>query len=141
MTGGKRVGRVLARMGKGGKDVRIGFFRTARYPDGTSVALVAASNEFGIEDGIPERPFFRNAVRKSEDNVLKILKNSIAPEKMVMDTRTANLIGAYMVSEIQSEIQSLRKPPNSPVTIKAKGSSNPLIDTGKMRQSVSWEVK
>ena len=50
--------------------VTVGFYKTATYPDGTPVAAVAAWNEFGTKGGgwggpIPERPFFRQTVRKS----------------------------------------------------------------------------
>lgn len=30
---------------------------------------------------------------------------------------------------------------NSPLTIKKKGSSNPLIDTGALRQSIQWSIR
>lgn len=52
-----------------------------------------------------------------------------------------NKLGIVAQGDIQSEITSLRSPPNSAVTIARKGSSNPLIDTGAMRQAVTWVVE
>ena len=48
-------------MGK--EKLEIGFFETARYPNGTFVAQVAYFNEFGTLN-IPMRPFFRNAINR-----------------------------------------------------------------------------
>jgi hypothetical protein len=45
------------------------------------------------------------------------------------------------VGDIQHEITVLRHPPNAPATIRAKGSSKPLIDTGEMRQSVTYQIR
>ena len=58
-----------------------------------------------------------------------------------VDDRLANQVGAYAAGEVQERITDLREPPNAPRTIEAKGSDNPLIDTGFMQRSVSWEVE
>lgn len=50
-------------------------------------------------------------------------------------------LGILAQGDVQAEITSLSSPPNSPVTIALKGSSNPLIDTGAMRQAVTWVVE
>lgn len=49
-------------------------------------------------------------------------------------------LGIQAQGDVQAEITSLSSPPNSPVTVALKGSSNPLIDTGEMRAAVSWKV-
>ena len=49
-------------MGK--EKLEIGFFETARYPNGTFVAQVARYNELGNLN-IPMRPFFRNVIIKN----------------------------------------------------------------------------
>ena len=138
--GGQRLKRLLREAGKGGvSGVRVGFFETARYDDGTPVAAVAAWNEFGTET-IPERPFFRRAIAEAEDRIAKVLRRGIDTEKMVVDERLAGRVGAYVQGEIQDSITALKEPQNAPETIKRKGSSNPLIDTGHMRDSVDYEV-
>jgi hypothetical protein len=50
-------------------------------------------------------------------------------------------LGAMAQGDIHSEIRSLRTPPNSPVTIALKGSSNPLIDSSEMYQAVLSRVE
>ena len=139
--GGKKLQRLLREAGKGGvSGVKVGFFSTAKYEDGTPVAAVAAWNEFGTET-IPERPFFRRAIAEMEGGISKIVKAGIDTKKMVVDDRLADRVGAYAQGQIQESITALKEPPNAPSTVRAKGSSDPLLDTGTLRNSVSWEVE
>ena len=150
--GGKKLQRLLREAGKGGvSGVKVGFFSTARYQDGTPVAAVAAWNEFGTKN-IPERPFFRNALAESERGVSNILAKGIDTKKMVVDEQLAGRVGEYVQGKIRDSIIALNDPPNSPATIARKrkklhgkkgtgGGETPLIDTGAMLDAVSWEVE
>ncbi len=141
--GGKKLQRLLREAGKGGvSGVKVGFFSTAKYGDkrGTPVAAVAAWNEFGTET-IPERPFFRNALAESERGVSNILAKGIDTKKMVVDEHLAGRVGEYVQGKIRDSITALKEPPNAPETVRRKGSSDPLLDTGTLRNSVSWEVE
>ena len=123
------------------KSVDVGFFASARYPDGTYVASVAAWNEFGTDDGrVPERPFFRQAIEGADRVINPILKAGVDPQTMELDEQTASTVGAVMVGRIQASIRNLRDPPNAPATIRRKGSSSPLVDTAHMKNSTSYEV-
>ena len=139
--GGKKLQRLLREAGKGGvSGVKVGFFSTAKYEDGTPVAAVAAWNEFGTKT-IPERPFFRRALAEAERGVSNILAKGIDTKKMVVDERLAGRVGAYVVGRVMESISALGSPPNAPSTASRKGSTNPLIDTGMMRASVGWSVE
>lgn len=112
----------------------------------------AVWNEFGTRGGrsgggwggpIPERPFMRNAMRNNKNKYRDAMKVS-AKKILLGETSLSTVLdklGALAASDVQMEITALRTPPNSPVTIALKGSSNPLIDTGQMRQSVTWEKR
>ena len=134
------------RKGKSGKlisKIEVGFFATARYANGTPVTNVAAWNEFGTVRGgvtIPERPFFRQANKKMPKIVMPILRAHVNPATLTVTRRTAELMGIKMGDTLADSIRSLRHPPNAPTTIKLKGSSNPLIDTGLMLRSVTHKV-
>ena len=54
--------------------------------------------------------------------------------------RKLKLIGLEQEAETKKTLTDLRTPPNAPSTIKAKGSSNPLIDTGELRSKISSTV-
>lgn len=112
----------------------------------------AVWNEFGTRGGasgggwggpIPERPFMRNAMRNNRGKYRNALRASAS--KILMGdvglSQVLNKLGILAQGDIQSEITSLSSPPNSPVTIALKGSSKPLIDSGAMRQAVTWVVE
>ena len=146
VTGGDRARRFFENAGKGGVSrVRVGFFRTARYPDGTPVAAVAIWNEFGTrrdgEEHSPERPFFRQAIAQAERDVPELMADGIDPEQGVLNQRLANRIGAHVQGLVERQIQTLDQPVNADITIARKGpGKKPLIDTSLMLQSVSFEV-
>lgn len=105
----------------------------------------AVWNHFGTSGSlyggpIPERPFLANAIRDNKSKYKAAMKKSakkILRGEESLDT-FLNKLGIFAQGHIQTEIKELITPPNSPVTIEAKGSSNPLIDTGEMVKSVTW---
>lgn len=120
--------------------VKVGFLKGATYPDGTSVPLVAAVNEFGAPSrGQPPRPFFRRMIadkgREWPDAVVRLLK---ANEYDV--DRTLEMAGSAIAGQLRASITTLTDPPLAPSTIARKGSTKPLIDTGHMLNSVDHEV-
>ena len=99
---------------------------------GHPFAAVAAQHEFGMTEAgssnvIPERPFFRRGLAAMEDDVIGVLKGGIDPKTMTVDRRTAEVVGLTAQSHIQRQIETtpVWAVPNSPATIKAKGSSTP----------------
>ena len=147
VSGGKKAAEIFrkARLGSEATAVEVGFFATAKYPDGLPVATVAAWNEFGTRRksgrvGTPSRPFMRNAIANAEDGIVDIARRHIDPVDMKINRGTAQLIGAYVQGEIQREIVNLRKPGNADITKERKGKDNPLIDTGTMRTAVTFKV-
>jgi hypothetical protein len=128
--------------------VKVGF--PAGAADGGNIQK-AIWQEFGTAGGasgggwggpIPERPFMRNAIR---DNTAKYKQAMATSAAKILRGETAmatvlSKLGIAAQADIQGEISSLTSPPLSPVTIARKGSSKPLIDTGAMRQAVTWKV-
>ena len=121
--------------------LRVGFLEGSTYPDGTSVPLIAAINEFGAPSrGQPPRPYFRNmiAAKKKEwaPAMAALMKaNNYDTEKVL------NLTGEAIKGQLVESIASLTSPPLKPSTIRRKGFSKPLIDTSAMIGSVGFEVK
>lgn len=97
----------------------------------------------GFGGPIPERPFMRNAMRNNKGKYRQAMK-AAAPGLLMGTTSLTQVLsklGILAQGDIQAEIVSLRSPPNSPVTIAIKGSSNPLIDSGEMHQAVTWKIE
>lgn len=51
-----------------------------------------------------------------------------------------NIVGLQAKAAVQQYMRDLRTPPNAKSTIRKKKSSNPLIDTGEMLNSVDYNV-
>lgn len=111
---------------------------------GSDLIVYAATNEFGSDDGrIPERSFLRSTVDEKRDEYFDELADGIGK---VLDGKGSNLtsvfrrVGARAAGDVQEKIRNLSSPANAPSTIEKKGSSNPLIDSGRMRASVTFKV-
>lgn len=139
---GKALKTKLDRVKKGKNKVKVGFPEGGgEYPDGMPIVTVAVWNEFG-NAVTPERPFFRLAMA---DNKAKYRKMTKALAKKVLNgsitkEKALEMLGEEAVADIQDSIVNLTSPPNTEITIALKGSSNPLVDTGLMKQSVTSEV-
>lgn len=111
------------------------------YADGISVAQVAAWNELG-NSRVPSRPFLRQSFENHEPEIGRACE---AQAKTLLTGGTAQTVydalGVYMKGMVQKEIVSGGFVPNAPYTIRMKGSSTPLIDTGQMRQSVNYVIR
>ena len=124
------------------KKVFVGFQSGGAEEDnGTDVVDVAAYNELGTSR-IPSRPFIRDSVDKHRDKISSVCKSQV--RRIVTGAITEDClkkIGIFGVSLIQEEITKGSFVPNAESTIRKKGSSKPLIDTGRMRQSVIYVIK
>lgn len=131
------LNKIKDRFKKSGK-VKVGF------PAGKQSQEIlerAVYNNFGTRD-IPERNFMQLGISQNKRSIeaassriaKRIVTGTITPNQGI------NQLGLYGVGLIQKAITDLSSPANAASTIEAKGSSNPLIDTGEMRQSVTHEV-
>ena len=117
--------------------------RDAQTEDGAVTVLdVGTWNEFGTV-GIPSRSFIRDWVdgnRKRAQGILKKLLQRVIAGQLTEDAALEQF-GAWAKGEIQSRIARGVPPPNAASTVKRKGSSTPLIDTGILRSSIDYEVR
>jgi hypothetical protein len=119
--------------------IKVGFLSGATYPDGTSVALVAAVQEFGSTN-IPSRPFFRLMIAQHS----KSWPDAIALNYKATDgdiPKTLDRVGQGIKGQLQQSIRDTNDPPLAPATIARKGFAKPLVDTGQMLSSVDYEVE
>lgn len=130
---------------KGPDSVDIGVFAK----QGSELVIYAATNEFGTDRAgpnrniaIPERSFLRAGIDENRRDLKKFAA------KKALDVVTGKLSKKVALSQLGLLAQAkvlmkiIRGPfvPNKPSTIIAKGSSKPLINTGRLRQSISFEV-
>lgn len=139
----------LLRQYEGRDELAIGFpvgskGASARYPDGTSLLMVAAVNNFGSLDGhVPRRPYMELGADKSHEQTAPMLPGLIRQINALQMTKTEALkiLGPVAVGQHQAAIVERKDPANAASTIERKQSDNPLIDTGLLRQSVTFNVR
>lgn len=123
--------------------VRDSATRVGIHEDAESdLAVIAATNEYGSEDGrVPERSFLRATVDANQttygDELTAAVEAHIDGERLLTDG--LDLLGARVAGDVQQFMTDLQEPPNAPSTIARKGSSNPLIDTGRLRSAIRHE--
>lgn len=138
---GERVIRELDKLNE--LIVKVGFQQgEASEDDGTDICDVAAWNELGTIN-IPSRPFMRDTVENNENEISDFMKKEVLD--IVKNGKTAEQafkeIGIKVKDLMQQTITEGNFTPNAPSTIRKKGSSKPLIDSGRMRQSVNYVIK
>lgn len=124
------------------KEVRIGF-QKGQYQDddGTDICDIAMWNELGTAN-MPSRPFMRASVDDNEAKIQKFLMSKkIDIVKGKSDEQILKEVGLFQKDLIQEKIGNGDFSPNAPSTVKKKKSSKPLIYTGRMRQSVNYQIK
>ena len=115
---------------------------------------------FGFTDLTPEgKRYFQELKKLAEMEVVVGFQEGQAYEKREKELQAAceqvnaalskgdtaehalNQLGVITKGMVQEEIGSGDFAPNAPSTVRQKGSEQPLIDTGTMRQSVNYVVR
>ena len=141
--------------------VEIGIFADASRDGAVPMLVIAAANEFGakipkrqarfedLDDEnpekwiiIPERSYLRAWFDENVDVLQATMERLIGQvvEGKISGRAALETIGGYVVTHVQAYMVDLKTPPNAPSTIRRKGSSNPLIDTGQLKDSITWKV-
>ena len=143
LTGGDKLDAALAaiaaKLDRGGT-LRVGFLEGATYPDGTSVAMVAAVQNFGsMAVGVPPRPFFSDMIAEKSPGWPAAL-GKILPTVGYDGEHALRLMGEGIKGQLQEAITKFEGVPLAPATEARKGFGKQLVDTGHMLNSVDYEV-
>lgn len=142
-----RVDDILAAVRElGARDVKVGFPEKTggRSGDELNNPTLAYIHEYGApEANIPERPFLVSGVESSLPTVTKIMKEGAKAALAGRNTagQTLNTVGLVAQGAVQKKIVDGPFIPNAPGTVQRKGSDRPLIDTGALRQAVSYVIE
>ena len=139
----QRIGSIRKRLASSA-GVRVGVPAAAgTYEDGQKIAVIAAVNEFGSADGrIPERSFLRVPLRANQGMYAKIFERQLPSvlDGSLTVFQILSQVGARAAGDSQEAIESGIAPPNAPSTIAQKGSSNPLVNDGDLKRSITYIV-
>lgn len=127
------------------KEIKVGIHEGAgeNAKTGTLIVDYAIANEYGTSK-IPERSFMRSTVDEKQQEWNKALDRivgGIATGDVNNIEQKISFVAEQMVNDIKDKIDSNIPPPLSEATIKRKGSSKTLIDTGIMKTSITYKVE
>lgn len=114
------------------------------YGPGITIIMVGAWHEYGFGNN-PVRSFLRVPFNKKADEMNKFIANQF--KKVCFDgldvDKALNLIGVKATNISKDAFQTSgwgEWAPNTTETVRRKGSSKPLIDTGTLRNAITWQV-
>lgn len=133
------------------KEVQIGVFQEGKgaqsVPDtDLTIADLAAIHEYGSRDGhVPARSFLRSTMVHQQDLVASLsakVARGIANGKITAE-QGLGLVGQKLAAEVKTTIRDRRtmgprRQENAAETIRAKGSSTPLVDVGQLINAVTY---
>lgn len=92
---------------------------------------------------IPERSFLRAGFDEYHKQVIDLCEEALgnAVVGQISADQLCEMVGLQLATKIKAYAAALKTPPDSAMTIAMKGSSNPLVDTGDMIESITYEVK
>jgi len=124
-------------------EVAVGVPETAPDKDGASQAYIAAIHEFGSpRNNIPKRSFLASTLNENLGKYANILTNEI--NNTVLKSSiipSLKKLAIVVQNDVLSKFTNNSWQQNAPSTVKQKGSSAPLIDTGELRQSIRGIVR
>lgn len=128
--------------------VDIGVFKDAKAPDGMQVAEYGAYNEFGsltVPNRPPKRSFIRMPLEAKQGEIARYAEGRARKHVEEGDIKAIfEDIGIAGQAKIQEAFDTAgwgAWPPNADSTIARKrGGDEPLIDSGLLRKSVTYEV-
>lgn len=134
---------------------KVGWFESARYPDGTPVAYIATIQEFGSpRNGIPPRSFMRSTAQEQsgywKDLFASGVRAMLAGNETPVSLMTA--LGLAAEGDIRVKISEITSPPLKPGTVKGRlrklannkkvgNLTKPLVETGIMISTIQSVVE
>ena len=115
------------------------------YGDGQTVIQIGIYHEFGTVN-IPKRSFLREPFNTKKKDIQKTIDMQWTAifEKNKNAEDALNIIGVKATNISKGAFTTMgygEWSPLKPSTIEAKGSSRTLIDTGTLRNSITWSVR
>lgn len=111
---------------------------------GLTMIEILAIHEFGSPAAhIPERAPIRTTFVRKQDELANICSKATQAVLGGMAPRRAlEIVGIWGSTEVKKTItaEAHLEPPLKPATIAKKGSSRPLVDTGRLVNAITYEV-
>ena len=115
-----------------------------QHSEGITVFQIGMIHEFGVpEKNIPRRSFIRVPIENNIKEITKLIENNhkLVSENAMSAKVALDRIGIKAQNTIKESFRNNDWKANSRATVKRKGSSRPLIDTGQLIGSISYIVE
>jgi len=136
-----RKGEIAVKVGVVGPDANV----THDPRSGLTNAELAVFMEYGTKT-VPARPAIRGTIDGNKDRYFKEILPKLARavvEGKISFHEALDVFGLKVATDIKSAITSGEgiPPPLQPETVAAKGSDRPLVDTGRLLNSITHAVE
>lgn len=114
------------------------------HGEGITVFQIGMIHEFGVpEKNIPRRSFIRVPIENNIKEITKLIENNhkLVSENSMSAKVALDRIGIMAQNTIKESFRNNDWKPLKRATVKRKGSSRPLIDTGQLIGSISYIVE
>ncbi len=114
------------------------------HSEGITVFQIGMIHEFGVpEKNIPRRSYIRVPIENNIKEITKLIENNhkLVSENAMSAKVALDRIGIKAQNTIKESFRNNDWKANSRATVKRKGSSRPLIDTGQLIGSISFIVE
>lgn len=127
------------------KSILIGVTQKSdKRSDGMNNATLAMIHEFGSpKHNIAQRSFLRVPLTQNQEEITTLAKEQVykALNNGINAITPLEEIGVFSSNLCKMAITDGLTPALKPATIKRKKSSKPLIDTGNLLNSITWEIR
>jgi phage gpG-like protein len=138
----QRLEKIIAKMAQK-PQVAVGILQDKKIGEKFSMVDLATVHEYGSKDGrIPQRSFMRStcdAQQKKHTTIIQKLQSKVIAGGLSIKQALGQL-GEVVAKDMVQTINSGITPELKPTTVKIKGSSKSLIDTGHLKGSITHEV-
>ena len=114
------------------------------HSEGITVFQIGMIHEFGVpEKNIPRTSFIRVPIENNIKEITKLIENNhrLVSENAMSAKVALDRIGIKAQNTIKESFRNNDWKPLKRATVKRKGSSRPLIDTGQLFGSISYIVE
>ena len=114
------------------------------HSEGITEFQIGMNHEFGVpEKNIPRRSFIRVPIENNIKEITKLIENNhkLVSENAMSAKVALDRIGIKAQNTIKESFRNNDWKPLKRATVKRKGSSRPLIDTGQLIGSISYIVE
>ena len=142
--GYKKWIREMKNVAKNSPGLWVGVFGDPNGRGDEELLTIALVHEFGSPKmNVPARSWLRASFDKYEKQWMALLLRLLKlVDKGKLTLRNAvELVGQQMVADIRRHIRSGIPPPLKPATIARKGSTLPLVDSGRFINSITYQVR